>query len=132
MILADTSYFLGLLYPRDHLHEQALTQSKRQEIRLITTTWVLMEVANAMSAPLDRQIFVEFMRCFSRAAKARILPANEDWFAHGFDLYRRRPDKAWSLTDCISFLVMWELGIDEALTADHHFAQAGFRVLLQN
>jgi uncharacterized protein len=45
-------------------------------------------------------------------------------------LYGRRPDKAWSLTDCISFEVMTERGITEALTSDHHFMQAGFQALL--
>jgi predicted nucleic acid-binding protein len=46
-------------------------------------------------------------------------------------LYHLRPDKQWSLTDCISFLVMSEEGITEALTADHHFEQAGFVALLK-
>jgi len=45
----------------------------------------------------------------------------------GFDLFAARPDKAWSLTDCISFAVMTERGLSEALTADQHFEQAGFR-----
>jgi uncharacterized protein len=41
-----------------------------------------------------------------------------------------RRDKEWSLTDCISFVVMKERGLTEALTADHHFEQAGFKALL--
>jgi len=45
-------------------------------------------------------------------------------------LYQNRPDKNWSLTDCISFVVMQEHGITEALTADRHFEQAGFVPLL--
>jgi predicted nucleic acid-binding protein len=47
----------------------------------------------------------------------------------GFGLFAARPDKAWSLTDCISFAVMRERGLSEALTGDHHFEQAGFRAL---
>jgi len=46
-------------------------------------------------------------------------------------LYRNYSDKEWGLTDCISFVVMKEQGIKEALTTDKHFAQAGFRVLLE-
>ena len=49
----------------------------------------------------------------------------------GFDLYEARPDKDWSLTDCISFAVMSERGLSEALTADHHFEQAGFRAVFK-
>jgi predicted nucleic acid-binding protein len=45
----------------------------------------------------------------------------------GFELFASRPDKGWPLTDCISFVVMTERGLREALTADHHFEQAGFR-----
>lgn len=41
------------------------------------------------------------------------------------------PTRIWSLTDCISFEVMGEFGLTEALTADHHFEQAGFRALLK-
>ena len=56
---------------------------------------------------------------------------DDDTFARGFDLYARRPDKSWSLTDCISFVVMTDRGLTEALTGDHHFEQAGFRALLR-
>ena len=49
----------------------------------------------------------------------------------GFDLFAARPDKAWSLTDCISFAVMTERGLSEVLTADHHFEQAGFRAVFK-
>ena len=51
-------------------------------------------------------------------------------FEKGRELYIRRPDKEWSLTDCISFVVMQEQGLSEALTGDHHFEQAGFKALL--
>jgi hypothetical protein len=49
----------------------------------------------------------------------------------GLALYAARPDKEWSLTDCVSFLVMQDHGVTEALTADHHFEQAGFVALLK-
>lgn len=64
-------------------------------------------------------------------AKVTVIPADRSWFERGVDLYRRRPDKEWSLTDCISFVVMEEEEIREALTADAHFEQAGFVALLR-
>lgn len=49
----------------------------------------------------------------------------------GIRLYEQRRDKQWSLTDCISFVVMKREGLTEALTGDHHFEQAGFVALLK-
>ncbi len=57
--------------------------------------------------------------------------SGDDWLERGVDLYARRPDKAWSLTDCISFVVMADRKLTEALTGDHHFEQAGFLALLK-
>jgi predicted nucleic acid-binding protein len=54
----------------------------------------------------------------------------DNLIVRGFDLFRSRPDKSWGLTDCISFVIMNEAGITDALTADVHFQQAGFRALL--
>jgi len=61
----------------------------------------------------------------------RIVSSSDDWFERGVELYRQRPDKEWSLTDCISFAVMREMKISEALTGDHHFEQAGVKALLK-
>jgi len=58
-------------------------------------------------------------------------PLSEALLARGMALYRQRPDKAWSLTDCISFVVMGDERLTEALTGDHHFEQAGFAPLLK-
>ena len=58
------------------------------------------------------------------------MPPTLELLEQGMDLYARRPDKEWSLTDCISFVVMSQNGLEEALTGDHHFEQAGFRILL--
>ena len=61
----------------------------------------------------------------------RIIPADEELFQAGFDYFEARPDKGWSLTDCISFVVMEREQLTEALTGDHHFEQAGFTALLK-
>jgi len=60
-----------------------------------------------------------------------IVPLLEPLYARGMQLYRARPDKEWGLTDCVSFLVMQDRGLTEALTTDEHFQQAGFRALLR-
>ena len=63
--------------------------------------------------------------------QCELIKASDDLWRAGIDLYQRRPDKGWSLTDCISFVVMERLKITDALTADHHFEQAGFNALLK-
>jgi predicted nucleic acid-binding protein len=59
-----------------------------------------------------------------------IVGADNDYFDRGLERFARRPDKEWSFTDCISFVVMEDKGLTDALTADHHFEQAGFTILL--
>lgn len=61
-----------------------------------------------------------------------IEPASRQSFEAGCVLYESRPDKDWSLTDCISMSVMRDRVIHEALTADHHFRQAGFVTLMSS
>jgi predicted nucleic acid-binding protein len=74
---------------------------------------------------------VTFIDDLRRQSKFLIIPPTQQLFDAGFELYRKRPDKNWSLTDCISFTVMQERSITEALTGDHHFEQAGFAALLK-
>ncbi len=60
-----------------------------------------------------------------------IIPASTALMEEGISLFESRTDKRWGLTDCISFEVMRENGVVDALSADHHFEQAGFRALLR-
>jgi predicted nucleic acid-binding protein len=62
---------------------------------------------------------------------ALVIGHDERLYDAGIELYRLRPDKDWSLTDCISFVVMAKRGISAALPADRHFEQAGFTALLK-
>jgi hypothetical protein len=59
-----------------------------------------------------------------------VIPLTKEGYDRAFRLFRDRPDKEWSLVDCLSFVVMTERGITEALTTDHHFRQAGFTIML--
>ena len=60
----------------------------------------------------------------------QLVRATSELIQRGNNLYCKRADKEWPLTDCISFVVMQDQGLSEALTADHHFEQAGFQALL--
>jgi predicted nucleic acid-binding protein len=130
LVFAESSYYVALLLKADQSHARAVEITRQLQAPIITTAWVLTEVANALSAPRLR---VEFLRLFDDLQAdpdVRIVGPEPETFALGVDLYRNRPDKKWSLTDCISLVVIQRERITEALTSDHDFEQAGFRALL--
>ncbi|MGH7135865.1 MAG: type II toxin-antitoxin system VapC family toxin [Pirellulales bacterium] len=128
----DTYFYLALLDPRDADHERAKEISEKLEGDTVTTQWVLTEVGDALCSAADRPRFLALLDVIDTDGKVTVVAADASWFDRGLDLYRRRPDKEWSLTDCISFAVMEEERIREALTADVHFEQAGFIALLRD
>ncbi len=130
-VFADTFYYLALLSPRDPAHRQAVSFTRRLRTRLFTTAWVLTEVGDAMSLPKDRELFAALLDGLKGNSKVTILPASQELFDRGVEFFRKRPDKGWTLTDCISFVAMKDERLNDALTGDHHFEQAGFRALLK-
>ena len=130
-VFADTYYFLALLNEKDVAHAKAIEVSLELTCKIVTTTWVLTEVADAMAAPSDRTGLVKYVAALRDDPMVVIVPASEESFEAGWTLYAQRPDKEWSLTDSISFCVMKDNGLTEALTADKHFVQAGFKALMR-
>jgi uncharacterized protein len=130
-VFGDTVYFLALVNPADQLHRRALAMNREHPMPLVTTEWVLTEVGDALSQPPHRTRFSRLLELLRRQADVEVVPASSALFQRGCALHAQRPDKEWSLTDCISFLVMEERELTEALTSDHHFEQAGFSVLLK-
>lgn len=129
-VFADTSFFLASLNPDDELHKKAIAVSREVAAPRLTTAFVLLEVANAMCRAGQRPQFMEFYTQLKGHPRARIIPVSQKLFDRGYELYASRKDKDWSLTDCISFIVMSDAGISDALTHDHHFEQTGFTALL--
>jgi predicted nucleic acid-binding protein len=91
----------------------------------------LAEFSDAYSHPKDRSDFIALYRAIVNHPRFKIIPADIRLFQRGVDLFEQRPDKEWSLTDCISFIVMGDEDLTEALTGDRHFEQAGFVPLLK-
>lgn len=130
-VFADTYYCLALLVERDDSHRLAVEVTQQLQGQIVTTAWVLLEFANAVSKSRRRHYFPSLLDDLKQSPNVTIIPADEPSFNEGTELYRNRPDKDWSLTDCISFIVMEREGITETLTGDHHFEQAGFVALLK-
>jgi predicted nucleic acid-binding protein len=127
----DTSYYLALLIPQDAYHDNARSLSLELRRPVITSEFILLEIGNYLSSPPARTAFGSFLRILSADRFTTVVPASSELLSRGIALFERRVDKAWSLTDCTSFVIMEERGIVDALTADHHFEQAGFNVLLK-
>lgn len=128
---ADTYYFLALLNPHDEAHERAVEFNASSRRPLVTTAFILIEVADALADTDARPLFARLRARMESDKRAAIVPPSRDLFERGVDLYENRRDKGWSLTDCTSFVVMRDDGIMDALTADHHFEQAGFNAILR-
>jgi predicted nucleic acid-binding protein len=129
----DTSFAIALAAPADVYHSKAIElsdQLQREGRGFVTTHAVLLEIGDAFSKKQLRRVGVEMLRRIALDTSIQILPLSEALYRRAFELYRDRPDKDWGLTDCISFVVMTERGMTDALTADTHFRQAGFRALL--
>lgn len=130
-LFADTSFYFAIFNRQDTLHERAKAAAAAHLGRVVTTEFVLVEVGNFFCRGKSRIVFQTMIENLRSAEDIEIVSASADLFEQGFSLFKSRPDKDWSLTDCISFVVMQQRSITEALTADHHFERAGFVALLK-
>jgi predicted nucleic acid-binding protein len=128
-VFADAWFYIALLDAGDQGHKRAVAWSLEARGKMVTTRSVLTEAANSLSAPRLRAVTYGFLRSLETARQVRIVGDSDSLYDRGLTLYGTRADKAWSLTDCISFLVMSDEGLSEALTGDHHFHEAGFTAL---
>lgn len=133
-IFADTAYWLALTNPFDQYHDKAVRASAAIErARIITTDVVLTEYLNALADKGEavRHAAIRSVEAILRDPSVRVVPQTRKSFLEGFGLYKARPDKGYSLTDCISMTVMRRRKISHALTTDRHFVQEGFVALLR-
>ena len=128
---ADSFFFLAMMNVRDSAHARAVALSESLPGPIVTTQWVLVEVGDAFAKPQDRNRFVELLQLIESDDRIEVVPASDTSFQRGVEHFMQRPDKDWPLTDCISFIIMQQRNIRDALTGDRHFAQAGFVALFQ-
>ena len=98
---------------------------------MVTTRAILLEIGNSLSKLRYRSSGVALLASLETDPRVEIFPLSEDLYQRGFEMFRRRHDKEWSLVDCMSFVVMQDHRLQESLTTDEHFEQAGFRALLR-
>lgn len=133
-IFLDAAYAIALSSVKDKFHNRAVqlaNQLEKSHTKLVTTRAVLLEIGNALSKQRYRSASVQLLVALEADPTVDIIPLTDQLYDRALRLYRDRPDKEWGMIDCISFIVMEDRGISDALTTDNHFQQAGFHVLLK-
>lgn len=132
-VFLDTSYAVALSARTDENHERAAQLAEELEASdacFVTTRAILLEIGNALSRVRYRTAAIRLLTALENDPKIEIVPASDDLYRRALEMYGDRLDKDWGLIDCMSFVIMSDQGLTDALTADNHFRQAGFRALL--
>ncbi|MBI5092339.1 MAG: PIN domain-containing protein [Candidatus Hydrogenedentes bacterium] len=132
-VFADTFYWIALALPRDAYHDRAMAASRKLDgTPIVTTDEVLSEFLTFFAAmrPELRSRAVLLVESLMNSSVVTVLPQTQESFLAGLTLYRDRPDKGYSLVDCVSMCAMKREGVVEILTGDVHFAQEGFKAIL--
>jgi predicted nucleic acid-binding protein len=132
-LFADTLYWVAITHRKDQWHQAAVKISRTLAgCHLVTTDEILTEVLAAFceAGPILRQRAAMLVRNLHKKPTVTVHPQSRHTFLTGLALYEARPDKGYSLTDCISMETMLQDGITEILTHDNHFTQEGFTILL--
>jgi predicted nucleic acid-binding protein len=130
-VFLDTFALIAWVNTRDAAHPAVKAYLNAYSGSIVTTQWVLLEFADAFCQSRFKRIAVEAIQRIHGTPMFQVVGYEAAIYESGFDLYATRLDKNWSLTDCISFSVMSQRGLTDALTADHHFEQAGFRAVFK-
>jgi predicted nucleic acid-binding protein len=134
-LFADTFYWVALADFADGAHERALSiTAERAASRIVTTDEVLTEYLTFFSTAPEslRREAAESVAGILANPVIRVIPQTRESFLAGLQLYRARPDKRYSLVDCISMQAMRKEGLTDVLTNDRHFEQEGFRPLFRD
>ena len=129
-LFLDTSYLIAVEYADDQKHREALSHwrslLKKSSLHIVTTSYVFDEVVTFLN---DRHLHskaVEVGRDLLNSRTVALVHVDEELFYDAWSYFQKRKDKRYSMTDCVSFVLMRRLGIKRALTFDRHFKQAGF------
>ncbi len=134
-VFLDTSFAIALSSTTDQNHTRAVQladQIETNKTHLVTTQAILLEIGNALSKQRYRVSAIQLLESLKADPNVEVLGLTNELYLAAFNLFKRREDKEWGLVDCVSFIVMQNRKMADALTADDHFHQAGFRALLRS
>ncbi len=134
-LFVDTSGWIEIFGKAEPRHDEAtgiLIGALRKSQLIITTSYVIAEFVGLgeKKCRLSREDLLKAVDEITEEIETEIVHISEESYTAAMAYLRRRLDKEWSLVDAMSFIIMEQRGIGEALTTDHHFVQAGFKRLL--
>jgi len=132
-VFADTSFFFALAAKRDPAHRPAVTAYEkllRARVRLVSTDYIIDEILTLTKARINSATALELLDRIERSEAVDLEEVTPAMFSISKGYFRKHSDHGYSFTDCTSFVVMHDLKLRVALSTDHHFAEAGFEVLL--
>jgi uncharacterized protein len=133
-VFVDTVAWIALVNKSEELHESSCLVRDmlvQQKTKLVTSDYVIVEIANFLSRIALRGIARELIDFIRSSETINVVTITPELAEKAYQLYCSRNDKEWGLTDCISFIVMNKMHMIRAFTADRHFEQAGFSILLK-
>ncbi|MBE5231442.1 MAG: type II toxin-antitoxin system VapC family toxin [Microcystis sp.] len=135
-LFVDTSGWASLFVANQPYYPQAeqyFCLAFQEQKRIYTTNYIIAELVALVNSPLrvSRSRIFEIIDAIKTATYIEIVHIDDVTDTLAWTLCKSRIDKAWSLVDCTSFIVMQQMEIQEALTTDQHFEQAGFIRLLK-
>ncbi|HOF01607.1 MAG TPA: PIN domain-containing protein [Spirochaetota bacterium] len=132
-IFIDTFAWIALINKSDNYHKLSVDLFNEILIKnnkLYTSTFIITETINALSKFMYRKPILEFLNRIQNSQILNLIEINMDIYNNSINLFKKRIDKEWGLTDCSSFIVMEKYDIIKAFTNDKHFEQAGFELLI--
>lgn len=130
----DSVGWIALLNADDELHQKTASLYKElmlAGIMFMTSTAVINEVANSLCKPKYRDAVIEFYKRLLNSQRIKTVFVDKSLWSQGWRLFEDRPDKSWSLTDCISMEIMSKYQLRDIITNDIHFSQGGYNALLR-
>ncbi|HLF28628.1 MAG TPA: PIN domain-containing protein [Anaerolineae bacterium] len=136
-LFVDTSGWGHLVDPTQSYHmlaAQVYRAARRQQRKIVTTNYIITELAALLASPLDipRPKIIAFIEGLKTSPYVQVVHVDSTLDEQAWEMFKNRQDKEWSLVDCASFVLMQQHNIREALATDHHFEQAGFVCLLKS
>jgi len=131
-VFIDTGFIIALESVTDKNHEKALqlwNELLKDLPEMVTTTYVIDEIVTFFNSRSRHAKAVEIGNRLINSRSVQIIHVDQGLFDRGWEYFKQHDDKTFSMTDCISFIVMKEQGSESALSFDKHFTQAGFKVL---